>query len=84
MAVRDDRQGKGVGTKLLEAALDLADNWLGLTRLDLRVFADNSPAIALYRKFGFEVGGTHKRFALRGGEYADADVMARLKRPPNF
>ena len=82
MAVRDDWQGKGIGTKLLEAALDLADNWLGLTRLDLRVFADNGAAIALYRKFGFEVEGTHKRFALRGGEYADAHVMARIKRPP--
>jgi GNAT superfamily N-acetyltransferase len=29
MAVRDDWQGKGIGTKLLEAALDLADNWFG-------------------------------------------------------
>jgi putative acetyltransferase len=82
MAVRDDWQGKGVGTKLLEAALDLADNWLGLTRLDLRVFVDNGAAIALYRKFGFEVEGTHKWFALRGGEYVDAHVMARLKQPP--
>jgi L-phenylalanine/L-methionine N-acetyltransferase len=82
MAVRDDWQGKGVGTKLLEAALDLADNWLGLTRLDLRVFVDNGAAIALYRKFGFEVEGTHEQFALRGGEYADAYVMARLKQPP--
>ncbi len=27
MAVRDDWQGRGVGTKLLAAALDLADNW---------------------------------------------------------
>ena len=34
IAVREDWQGKGVGTKLLEVALDLADNWLGLTRLD--------------------------------------------------
>jgi putative acetyltransferase len=82
MAVRDDWQGKGVGTKLLEAALDLTDNWLGLTRLDLRVFVDNGAAIALYRKFGFEVEGTHKWFALRGGEYADAHVMARLKQHP--
>ena len=81
MAVRDDWQGKGVGTKLLEAALELADNWLGLTRLDLRVFVDNGSAIALYRKFGFEVEGTHKWFALRGGEYVDAHVMARLKQP---
>jgi L-phenylalanine/L-methionine N-acetyltransferase len=82
MAVRDDWQGKGVGTKLLEAALDLADNWLGLTRLDLRVFVANVVAIALYRKFGFKIEGTHERFALRGGEYVDAYVMARLKQPP--
>jgi L-phenylalanine/L-methionine N-acetyltransferase len=81
MAVRDDWRGRGVGTKLMEAALDLADNWLGLTRLDLRVFAANEAAIALYRKFGFEMEGTHKRFALRAGEYTDAHVMARLKRP---
>ena len=55
MAVREDWQGKGVGTKLLEVALDLADNWLGLTRLDLRIFTDNGAAIALYRRFGFKV-----------------------------
>ncbi len=82
MAVRDDWQGRGVGAKLLQAALDLADNLVGLTRLDLRVFADNDAAIALYRKFGFEVEGTHKWFALRGGEYADAHVMVRLKQHP--
>jgi putative acetyltransferase len=55
---------------------------LGLTRLDLRVFVDNGAAIALYRKFGFEVEGTHKWFALRGGDFVDAYVMARLKQPP--
>ncbi len=37
MAVRDDWQGKGVGTELLRAALDLANNWLNLTRIELRV-----------------------------------------------
>jgi L-phenylalanine/L-methionine N-acetyltransferase len=81
MAVRDDWRRQGVGTKLMEAALDLADNWLGLTRLDLRVFAANEAAMGLYRKFGFEVEGTHRRFALRAGEYAGALVMARLKGP---
>ena len=59
--------------------MDLADNWLGLTRLDLRVYVDNAPAIALYNKFGFEIAGTHKRFALRDGKYVDAHVMARLR-----
>ena len=78
MAVRDDRQGKGVGTALMEAALDLADNWLNLTRVELRVYVDNAPAIALYKKFGFEIEGTHHRFAFRNGEYVDSYSMARI------
>ena len=79
IAVRDDWQGRGVGTALMEECLDLADNWLNLSRLDLRVYVDNAPAIALYEKFGFEIEGTHKRFAYRNGEYVDAHVMARLR-----
>jgi L-phenylalanine/L-methionine N-acetyltransferase len=79
MAVRDDWQGKGVGTALMEAALDLADNWLNLVRIELTVCVDNVPAIALYEKFGFEVEGTHRHFAFRDGEYVDAYSMARLK-----
>ena len=75
MAVRDDWQGRGVGTALMEAALDLADNWLNLTRVELSVYVDN----ALYEKFGFEVEGTHRRFAFRGGEYVDSYSMARVR-----
>jgi L-phenylalanine/L-methionine N-acetyltransferase len=78
MAVRDDWQGKGVGTTLMEAALDLADNWLNLTRVELTVYADNAPAIALYEKFGFEIEGTHRRMAFRDGEYVDGYSMARI------
>jgi L-phenylalanine/L-methionine N-acetyltransferase len=79
MAVRDDWQGKGVGTAMMEAALDLADNWLNLTRIELTVYTDNVAGIALYKKFGFEVKGTHRRLAFRDGEYVDAYSMARLK-----
>jgi L-phenylalanine/L-methionine N-acetyltransferase len=46
MAVRDDWQGKGVGTALMEAALDLADNWLNLTRIELRVYTDNAAGMS--------------------------------------
>jgi L-phenylalanine/L-methionine N-acetyltransferase len=79
IAVRDGWQGRGIGTALMEACLDLADNWLNLSRLDLRVYVDNAPAIALYEKFGFEIEGKHKRIAYRDGEYVDAHVMARLR-----
>jgi L-phenylalanine/L-methionine N-acetyltransferase len=79
MAVRDDWQGRGIGTALMEAALDLADNWLNLTRIELRVYVDNSAAVALYKNFGFEIEGTHRRLAFRNGEYVDAYSMARIR-----
>jgi putative acetyltransferase len=78
MAVRDNWQGKGVGTALLQAVLDLADNWLNLTRIELRVYTDNTPAIALYEKFGFEIEGTHRGMAFRQGKYVDGYSMARV------
>ena len=79
MAVRDDWQGKGVGTALLQAAVDMADRWLNITRLELEVYSDNAPAVGLYRKFGFEIEGTLRQMAFRDGQYVDAYVMARLR-----
>ena len=79
MSVRDDWQGRGVGTALMEAALDLADNWLNLTRVELTVYVDNAAGIALYEKFGFEIEGTHPCYAFRSGEYVDPYSMARIK-----
>jgi putative acetyltransferase len=79
MMVRDDWQGKGVGTAIMRAAIDLADKWLNLTRLELTVFTDNERAIALYRKFGFETEGTLRKYAFRDGEFVDVYAMARVK-----
>jgi putative acetyltransferase len=75
-------QGKGVGSALLGAIVDLADNWLNVFRLELTVYVDNERAIALYRKFGFETEGTHKAYALRAGQYVDALFMARIRPKP--
>src|SRR5512136_388715 len=58
MAVRDDWQGKGVGTALMQAMIDMADGWLNLSRLELDVYTDNEPALKLYQKFGFTIEGT--------------------------
>ena len=79
MGVRDDWQGKGAGSALMQAMLELADKWLNLSRIELEVYTDNEPAIRLYQKFGFVIEGTHQRFAFRDGEYVDAHAMARLK-----
>jgi putative acetyltransferase len=81
MAVHDDLQGRGVGTALMHAAVDLADNWLNLTRLELEVYVDNAAAIRLYERFGFVREGTMRQYAFRDGQYVDSYAMARLRRP---
>ncbi len=85
MAVAVPWQGRGVGSALMAALLDYADNWLGVLRLELGVYADNLRAQALYRKFGFEVEGRQRAYALRDGAYVDSLLMARLHpRPPRW
>ncbi|HEU4324806.1 MAG TPA: GNAT family N-acetyltransferase [Roseiflexaceae bacterium] len=79
MAVRDDMRGRGVGTAMMRAALDLADNWLNLSRIELQVWADNEPAIRLYKRFGFVVEGTHHQWGFRNGDLVDAYTMARVR-----
>lgn len=79
MAVRDNWQGKGAGSTLMQAAVDLADRWLNLSRIELEVYTDNEPAIHLYQKFGFVTEGTHHRFAYRDGQFVDVYAMARLR-----
>jgi len=81
MAVRDDRHGHGVGTALLRAAVELADGWLNLRRLELTVFTDNLAALALYRRFGFAIEGTCLAYAFRDGRYVDVYAMARIHPP---
>ncbi len=79
MAVRDDWQGKGVGSALMQAAVDLAEKWLNISRLELEVFVDNETAIGLYKKFGFVIEGTLVGYAYRDGQYVDTYTMARIK-----
>lgn len=66
---------------LLDAALKLADDWLGLRRVELIIFADDAEAEAFYGSFGFEREAVLRRFAMRRGVYADAWLMARLHTP---
>ena len=67
---------------MLKAAIDLADNWLNLLRLELTVYADNLAAQRLYEGQGFVLEGTHRGYALRQGRYVDALAMARLHPVP--
>ena len=66
---------QGVGTALLQAAVDWARG-AGVRKLELHVFPWNEAAIALYDAFGFEREGYRKRHYRRGGELVDAILMA--------
>ncbi len=82
ISVLSSAQGQGVGTALMAALCDYADNWLGILRMELDVYADNAVAISLYKKFGFQLEGTHRAYAIRNGEYATSLSMARFHPKP--
>lgn len=82
ISVLPEAQRQGVGSALMAAMCDYADRWVGALRLELTVYCDNAAAIRLYRKFGFEIDGTFKGYAMRDGRYVDAYSMARFHPDP--
>ena len=78
MAVARKWRGRGVGSALLVAAIEWAHGH-GLHKLSLGVFAHNTAAIELYRKFGFvEEGRRIKQYRRASGELWDAIEMGLL------
>ena len=80
MGVVAARRGRGVGFRLLDAAVSEAFR-RGLIRVELQVRTDNAPAIALYEKIGFVHEGVARDAFLVDGEYCDALTMAIVRRP---
>ncbi len=78
MLVARDWRGRGVGSALVAASIDWSrEN--GLHKLSLSVFPQNKAALALYRKFGFEVEGRRRRQIRReNGELWDLIDMGLL------
>lgn len=77
LGVDAEAAGRGLGGRLLEAAASHA-RAAGLLRLELTVMADNTRAIALYERHGFEREGVRRRAIRRGDEFVDELYMARL------
>jgi ribosomal-protein-alanine N-acetyltransferase len=76
IAVRRDRQRRGVGRVLLAALLARAAAG-GARSVLLEVAADNGPAQRLYDAYGFEVVGVRRGYYQPGG--VDALVMRRTR-----
>ncbi|MDX6452831.1 MAG: hypothetical protein QOH16_2880 [Gaiellaceae bacterium] len=78
MAVAREWRGRGVGSALMEAAIDWA-RAQGLHKLSLGVFAHNAAGLALYRKYGFvEEGRRVKHYRRQSGELWDSIEMGLL------
>jgi ribosomal-protein-alanine N-acetyltransferase len=73
IAVAADRQGEGIGSRLLDALLEEADRRSPVVILEVR--ADNEVAQGLYRRRGFTVIGRRRGYYQPSG--ADAVVMRR-------
>jgi [ribosomal protein S18]-alanine N-acetyltransferase len=73
IGVARDRQGEGIGARLLDALLAEADRRSPVVLLEVR--ADNERAIELYRRRGFTEIGRRPRYYQPSG--TDAVVMKR-------
>jgi ribosomal protein S18 acetylase RimI-like enzyme len=75
LAVAPDRQGEGIGARLLGAAIERSRRE-SIRRLVLRVLATNPGARRLYERHGFEVEGVRREAFLLEGAYVDDLLMA--------
>ena len=78
IAVRTSWQRRGIGSQLLEFALDIA-TLHGAKMITLEVREKNLPALALYRKFGFEQSGYLPRYY--GDTHENGIVMRQTLTP---
>ncbi|WP_335872005.1 GNAT family N-acetyltransferase [Bacillus sp. 2205SS5-2] len=79
LLVDEQKHGIGIGRKLMEKVIDLADNWLMLERLELTVVAGNERAKKLYEHLGFIQEGVHRGTLIQYGTFVDEVSMARIR-----
>src|SRR5919106_4167716 len=70
VAVQPDRRRQGIATELIERLFEEAGTG---ARFTLEVRVSNSPAIEMYRRFGFRSAGRRRRYYHDNGE--DALIM---------
>lgn len=80
IALTKEFWSNGIGTALATYALDIAENQLGYTVIDLEVVSENKRAIGLYTKMGFKkIGERPMALKLDSGKYVSEDLMCRIQ-----
>jgi RimJ/RimL family protein N-acetyltransferase len=76
ISIQKQYWGRGIGSHIMAAILETARQ-AGFEQLELDVVTDNHRAVALYKKFGFQIFGTNETaFRLRDGQYQSTYLMA--------
>ena len=71
--------GNGLGSILMEEAIEWAQSSGSIRRLQLTVQKRNTAAVHLYEKMGFRIEGLQERGAcIEGGEFLDVYLMGQL------
>lgn len=79
VSVQPAWRGKGIGSALLNTMIGWSIDNPRLEKISLDVLASNTPAIALYAKFGFvEEGRKVKAVKYEDGTYVDDVQMSRF------
>lgn len=74
--VNPDYRGKGIGTDLLRNIEHLAKTRFKIELLHLQVYQDN-PAVALYKRFGYQTFGEQSRWIKEGDGYRGRIFMEK-------
>jgi RimJ/RimL family protein N-acetyltransferase len=71
ITIKKAYRGDGIGKKLMELAINEAEEKLNLTQITLGCYANNSVGLALYKKLGFTEYGRLPKGVYRQGNYVD-------------
>jgi phosphinothricin acetyltransferase len=74
--VGSQAQGKGLGTKLLQALVDESED-AGYWTLQAGIFPENRSSVQIHEKCGFRVLGTRERLGKMGDTWRDVLLMER-------
>lgn len=74
--VSHERRGQGIGRALMDAAEAWAIE-VGVSKIELAVFAHNAPAITLYERLGYRREGVRLRHLRHRGDFLDVLLMGK-------
>ncbi|NYE75667.1 GNAT family N-acetyltransferase [Microlunatus parietis] len=74
--VHPDGRGRGVGRRLLDRLIELADE-AGVWTIQSSIFPENQASLALHAAVGFRVVGTRIKIAQQHGRWRDTVLIER-------